>query len=54
MNIEEIRKKCLSVMGTEEFIDKVIVNYKIMEKVFAFFPITFKNMSILLSLNVIQ
>ena len=43
MNIEEIRKKCLSVMGAEEFIDKVIVNYKIMEKVFAFFPITFKN-----------
>ena len=43
MNIEELRKKCLSVKGAEESFDKVIVNYKVMGKVFAFFPLTFKN-----------
>ena len=43
MTIEEIRKKCLLIKGADESFDKVIVNYKIMDKVFAFFPITFKN-----------
>ena len=53
MTIEEIREKCLLIKGAEKSFDKVIVNYKVMDKVFAFFPIKFKNNEHFLLLNVI-
>jgi|GEM_PF-725480 len=43
MTIEEIRDQCLLIKGAKESFDKVIVNFKVMDKVFAFYPIKFKN-----------
>jgi predicted DNA-binding protein (MmcQ/YjbR family) len=43
MNREELRTHCLSVKGAEECFDKVIINYKVMGKVFAFLPIFLKD-----------
>ncbi len=43
MTLEELRRQCLSVKGAAEGVDINMVNYKIMGKVFAFFPLAYKN-----------
>ncbi len=45
MNIEELRKHCLAVKGAEENLgsDEVMISYKVMGKVFAFFVLTPKD-----------